>query len=879
MNIKKSLVLAALLLLATLANAQNDAFCSFAGVWQSGGIKEGRSDSIGLVLDYSDEGYPRCRAVINGKDDTTLSVSVVDSSVFFFFDLGIDTMVCDTIVKIIESVGALKGEFLEVTFKRINDVFSPIVSEKTHNTDTVIRFSRISRVDCPAVKDVLAIPGIDDPSSTAFANFSEARYYFDYYNGERDSLAVNGFLSVINALQDSSYNEISDNDRNILLGLSYYHLMIIFESIPEYHDACAEKAVYYLPDGVKEKKYAKVNYYYSFKSVSPIFSFWGMCDLINNYDIIDSLDVQELFYLKMSYLYRSELLLDYLDDGEHAHADLKRASEIYLWNGEENEGLLNVELYLDSSCYAQMSKSYYNLAASCDTADSELAVGVARVYYERSLKYFKLAGVEITSSADAFAALSAVGAYIRLYGYKTDGAPEWFREAVGFIADSCYSEPGWISYQTSDFYATITMYELWKRKEYEKVVEFYDAVKGNLRFHPEINILYLWSLAYMGYSEEDLERLSQYALSLKTGESLRDSSNSRQIRCLKGINQMKHGHFDSAYDNVYDNETLAVDSLKLYDFITMMLEEKTDYRSAYRKCSNILISSGENSHVTFYRGYYLKRLAETDLDADTANLMRQARNDFRSVIDYEKEHDTIDRLPYAYYWLGMPDSALYWTEHYLRINAPGPVNLCAADIYCLLGDYKKAKENAETFIQYYNTPFSRALLAHDNNLHPIGEYIARLCADYAERDTSKVKHIRYIQSTTTVPVSFSSNGSMYVDCAIGDTTVTMMVDNGANYLHISRDLACWLGLHGAIIYSLGDAYTQMANGSLSKEKYVVIQELKIGDITLSNVVAAISDIGSKTPFLLGQNVLANFIMEVNPFKAQITLTKLDEIRE
>jgi clan AA aspartic protease (TIGR02281 family) len=95
----------------------------------------------------------------------------------------------------------------------------------------------------------------------------------------------------------------------------------------------------------------------------------------------------------------------------------------------------------------------------------------------------------------------------------------------------------------------------------------------------------------------------------------------------------------------------------------------------------------------------------------------------------------------------------------------------------------------------------------------------------------------------------------YVPVSIAGSSYKYLLDTGASFISITKKQARELELIGE--GQLLDTYAdlQIADGSFIKAQKMVILELKIGNITLNNVLAIVSDAGVP---LLGMSVLKKF---------------------
>jgi clan AA aspartic protease (TIGR02281 family) len=122
-------------------------------------------------------------------------------------------------------------------------------------------------------------------------------------------------------------------------------------------------------------------------------------------------------------------------------------------------------------------------------------------------------------------------------------------------------------------------------------------------------------------------------------------------------------------------------------------------------------------------------------------------------------------------------------------------------------------------------------------------------------------------NTWTVPIR-RQGGSIMLDGQVdGRFTVHWMLDTGASTSFIPRDLAKALDAQ-----ELRRKTFVMAEGRKVTMPIVLIKRLKIGNVTVTNLTAAVGDVG--TDPLLGKNFLDAFSSyEINNKQAQLVLRK------
>lgn len=113
-------------------------------------------------------------------------------------------------------------------------------------------------------------------------------------------------------------------------------------------------------------------------------------------------------------------------------------------------------------------------------------------------------------------------------------------------------------------------------------------------------------------------------------------------------------------------------------------------------------------------------------------------------------------------------------------------------------------------------------------------------------------------ATEAIPLRWQDGGYVVSGQINERITLDFVLDSGATDVTIPADVARTLMRTGTLTQKdlLGEQTSQLADGSFSKSRGVMIRTLKIGDIELQNVEASIGPTAG--PLLLGQSVLRRF---------------------
>jgi len=161
-----------------------------------------------------------------------------------------------------------------------------------------------------------------------------------------------------------------------------------------------------------------------------------------------------------------------------------------------------------------------------------------------------------------------------------------------------------------------------------------------------------------------------------------------------------------------------------------------------------------------------------------------------------------------------------------------------------------------------STAFASPVMAQRNYCEIVKDLDGLGCYDLAsyQKPTPQA-------NTWTVPIQ-RHGGSIMLDGQVdGRFTVHWMLDTGASTTFIPRDLAKAMDAQ-----ELRRKTFVMADGRKVTMPIVLIKRLKIGNVTVTNLAAAVGDAG--TVPLLGKNFLDAFSSyEINNKQAQLVLRK------
>ena len=625
-----------------------------------------------------------------------------------------------------------------------------------------------------------------------------------------------------------------------------------------------------------------LSYAYLFVNESSVFSgipsdstfsqFVNISKIINEYEGRESLDITGKLNYKWALIQQSRVYSYYFDDIEKSSLYIDRALRINIDSS-----------HIDSSFNRLLCQYYADIALSIDAArDSSLPDTLSLDFYKKAMKCRQKAGIESDSKEQSVLLYSIAWAYIFMTrDFDLSNIPKWAENIFDSVAEYLLDNSQNISHQAYLF-AYTSLYSFLRRHKDKEFLALYDSIKNNYVFSPVVKPLYLWNLAYWGYPEDDIKKSAKQILAVKSGDLSVDTLTTEQFRCLSAYSRMMNGDFVGAYWDLYKYGRVSIDSMKINRFIAMMSGEMRGYKDAFDTCQCI---EGD-PFVRYFAGFYAMKYAQNNYGIDTTKFMNRAREEYRRVIHEEDSLGIIDRTPFAYYWLGMKDSALYKMKQMLSGHDSIKAYLYSAELYCLLGERAVAKECLNQYLQTENTPFSRAWVRHDSHLDAVRDYSDKLCEIYEGMDSIWPKHIEFKDTTVTVPCHFGGwdddyatcGGSIYIRCKLSDIDTTIIFDPGAHYVQITPNIACALISEGKLT-PLENEKFKSANGGGSDQRMAILKSITLGGDTLRNVVVTVAN-DPTAPLLLGQNVLGVFsTVAIDYRNAQIHLTRTEEIIE
>lgn len=137
-----------------------------------------------------------------------------------------------------------------------------------------------------------------------------------------------------------------------------------------------------------------------------------------------------------------------------------------------------------------------------------------------------------------------------------------------------------------------------------------------------------------------------------------------------------------------------------------------------------------------------------------------------------------------------------------------------------------------------------------SKIHPASE----------KTNTSKSENRPNAKFSNGCRIAFrKANGVLYIPVRINGVDMEVIFDTGASDIVISSVEALFMKKQGKLLEEdiQGEAYYQIADGSIAVGTIINLKTVQIGDVVIKNVQATVVD-NIDAPLLFGQSALENF---------------------
>ena len=526
----------------------------------------------------------------------------------------------------------------------------------------------------------------------------------DYYDIDKciyDSLATEYSMKAMEYYRqaDSLYKTSSIDN-----GSTFYYLAEIKRLLEEYGEAARyyEYAYQALPDSVDYKYYSAVcehcsnEQFAAFAKYSQYLHFLDTTNNLSNY--------------KSALFNRAENAIYYFQDESHSIADLESVGKID-----------SLYTYYDTLSAFLLGSYYYDLAAATKNQIQRENDKERKERMQDDLKAYCRTAIDYYNRMDYKQYSDCLKSYYRLY--------QWYEEKqldsnLTFDIFSTFLEyPRYIQRSDTDIVNLVLQGTLYYAEvmdsiyiDIEKKIGIDSAnvflnEKGLNQTHVQDRIIpseviLPWALKFYHnipphLQKEKMAEYYYYCIILKSNypwsdivkyampSIISDTSSDTIIQScrLQMCNDaIVHKDFDIA-------KKCAMDNFLIQESIKVMIEfeyygKDKDYKAVVRYANEYL---GRNSspEIMLIRGISNKYLGNYE----------EARTDFQGVIYYEDSTNIIEYSPYALCYLGKPKEARRLLKKTLANDSVWEHYWMAAEVYCLLGQYTKAKYYAKKMIQ------------------------------------------------------------------------------------------------------------------------------------------------------------------------------------
>lgn len=388
-------------------------------------------------------------------------------------------------------------------------------------------------------------------------------------------------------------------------------------------------------------------------------------------------------------------------------------------------------------------------------------------------------------------------------------------------------------------YAMYPMMWLNKFGRYEDALRYYDSIEDRFRNDFYVGAHLTTSYLNLGYYGVDIESMAHCSI----------------------INGEGTGYYSPEtirYSEIWMHYYKQQNELTIFLCDSALQEKKDPWLLLIRGiCNNRL---ADRASIGPKHDYYLERAYH-----DYAESLRVS----------DSMGNPQDPFPYAL--LGQHKKAVKIAEHNKDSLLTATTYSELAQIYCIVGERKKAQKSIRKSLEIDHSIERLSYVLTFPYLASIKEFLLDEIDKYVLReDGITLKRIETDTLMTFIKYK-TQNSVMIVPCIInGVCTDKMLFDSGAEYLQISKVMAEEMRRNGTLsdddFLCMGE-FSGAFGGKSSIQPIYNFRTVKIGNIELHNVTGTVA-VSDDAPLLLGQSVLANFIIEMNPLESRLTLKQI-----
>lgn len=408
---------------------------------------------------------------------------------------------------------------------------------------------------------------------------------------------------------------------------------------------------------------------------------------------------------------------------------------------------------------------------------------------------------------------------------------------------------------------------------------------------------YTWGF-YLGVVYESVEKYHDAIEAYKASLAM-ENNDVLAYRLANCYDEL--GDYDLALS--YCNQAISLDSTDTdYIFYKANIENNTGKaKEAISTMDTYIEKNPESSYGYYQRGWFKDHLGDIDgaiedysmsiaINPNYAyvylhrgvlyrlkNDMASAKDDFEQCIKLDSVLEDMECAQYAYYYIGNKEKAVSLMDDMLKKRDKGNY-YDAACLYSIMGETDRAVDYLRKALELGFRRFSHIKRDRDlNNIRNEKAFID-LIQEYEDKHALETKsyaegETAYEEKIEEIP--FTKEGDLHkVKCAINNLPLHLIFDTGASNVSLSSVEATFMVKNGYLSPSdiIGKQHFLTASGEVSEGTIINLKEVKLGNLYLENVKAAVVR-NQSAPLLLGQSVLNKLgRIEIDNAKRNLKIT-------
>lgn len=396
-------------------------------------------------------------------------------------------------------------------------------------------------------------------------------------------------------------------------------------------------------------------------------------------------------------------------------------------------------------------------------------------------------------------------------------------------------------------YAVYPLIWLTKQGRYEDALRYYDSIEDRFQNDIHIRLYRIISLLNLGYYGEELETMSGLAIA-----SCKESKLYTKL----------YTDEERAHSRIWTNYTQGQYKKAIYYCRKVPEEKMTPW-------------------ILLIRGICYDRLAGQTTDERWRDIYKNgAYDDYAAAINLGEDIGT-PQDPFPYALLGRTQDAIRIAEHQKDSLKTADAYVSLAQIYCIAGDTVEAKRCLNKSLEKDHSIGQLSFILSLPYLSPLRKYLlSQIDERFSFQNGLTLKRLEadtiqaFLEYTEKVHVRI-------VSCNINGVEVDSMIfDSGAEMIQITKKIESRMRENGTLTDDdfLRNETFHGVGGDVEQPVYN-FRTVTLGDtncqyyIELHNVTGTVAK-SDNALLLLGQSVLSNFIVEMNPHEHLLTLQRI-----